>query len=306
VAAATALLSLSGGAAAEEERDPSALREHVLVIGRVSADPNGDRAALQGMVDHFAGRMRDLGILGGRVVVAPDNATMITFLRAGKVDWVSETALSALRFEAEGNAEIVARRWKDGVVDYRTLFFARDDSGIRSLEDLEGRSIAFEDPGSTSAYFLPAAVLIETGLKLVPLSPGRQAPPPDAVGYVFSGDERNTSDWVHSGVVDVGVLSDSDWLDPQRMPSAYKKEVRVIHRTRRLPRALELVRADLGLRVKERLVDLLTHAHDDPAAVKAMAAYRDTRRFDAIDAPIREDLEALRPLGEIVREKLGP
>lgn len=301
-----AALCLLSGAAWAADREGRVLKKRVLVIGRVDVHPEAHRGYLQRMVDYAAGRMGDLGIVAGEVVVAPDNAAMLDHLRSGKVDWVTETPFSALRFEGSGNAEIVARRWKGGVAAYRTLLFVRADSDIRSPGDLRGRTIAFEDPGSTSAYFLPAAVLIRRGHRLVRLSSIRQAPRTDGIGYVFSGDERNTADWVHAGVVDAGALSDTDWADPELVPPAYREALRVIHRTGPVPRALELVRADLDPAVKARLVELLLHAHEDPEAAGVLDAYQKTRRFDPIDAETRAQLEALRPLADIVRRELGP
>lgn len=299
-----AALCLASAPAPAAERDGAGIGTHVLTIGRVTTHPERHADGLGRMVDYAAARMRDLGIVAGRVVTVANPAAMAEYLRSGKVDWVTETPFLALSLEENGHAEIVARRWKNGVPDYFTVFFVRADSDIRSLDDLDGRTIAFEDPGSTSGYFLPAATLINRHQRLVRLSNSRLSPPPGAVGFVFSGGERTTAAWVGSGVVDAGALSDRDWNDPQRVPPKVRKTLRVIHETQRVPRAVELVRKDLDPRVKARLIQLLVHAHEDPEAADALYAHKKTRRFDPIDARLRADLDALRPVGEIVRQQL--
>ena len=48
---------------------------------------------------------------------------------------------------------------------YKGQFIARVGSGINSIEDLQGKSIAFVDPSSTSGYILPNALLKRKGIK---------------------------------------------------------------------------------------------------------------------------------------------
>jgi len=56
----------------------------------------------------------------------------------------------------------------DGDDSYRGMIFTRTDSGINSLEDLEGKTIGIVDVYSASGYILPAMLLREKGV-----SPGK-------------------------------------------------------------------------------------------------------------------------------------
>ncbi len=47
----------------------------------------------------------------------------------------------------------------DGSDGYYAMMYARSDSGIESLEDMQGKSLAFADPNSTSGYLGPKAEL---------------------------------------------------------------------------------------------------------------------------------------------------
>lgn len=272
-----------------------------IIFGMVSDNPKKHYPRLKPIVDYIASRMGDLGITEGKVLLARDNRQMVRYLRQGKVDWISETPFSAVEFADRAGARVLARRWKKGVAEYYTVFFARRDSGIRTLEDLEGSVIAFEDPGSTSAYFMPSAELLHAGVELVELDSPRDEPVPGAVGFVFSGEEINTATWVHKGLVDAGAFSNLDWEKTDKMPAEFREDMEVFHSTTAVPRALELVRGDLDETLVARLEELLIGAADDPEAQEALSAYQKTTRFDRVNPEILAGLDAARELREVVR-----
>src|SRR5574341_786283 len=170
---------------AEESRVASA-RAKTLVIGRVSGDPRRDHTGLELICDYVVSRLKDLGIRQGSVLLAKDVQQMIQYLKEGKVDWVRESVFAALIYSEKTGAEIMLRRRRRNTPTYSSVFFTRRDGGIGSLDDLRGKKIAFEDPGSTSSYFIPLAVLRHAGLKLVKLSSPREKAPADRVGYAFA------------------------------------------------------------------------------------------------------------------------
>lgn len=138
-------------------------RSEVLVIGKVSDNPHKHFRALKPIADYAVAQMQDLGIKKAKVLMAKDNQTMIRYLQEGRVDWVTETPFSAIQFANQADAKVVLRRWKKRMPNYHTLFFTRQDSGVKTLADLRGRRIALEDEGSTTAYFLPLLMLVQEG-----------------------------------------------------------------------------------------------------------------------------------------------
>ncbi len=275
-----------------------------LVIGKVSSNPKKQFRNLKPIAQYVAQQMKDLGITGAKVLMAKDNQQMITYLKQGKVDWVTETVSSALLFQEHGSAEILLRNWRKGVPEYHTIFFARKDSAIDSLEDLNGRTIAFQDRGSTTAYFLPAAQLIEHGLVLFKLTSLEEQAPHETVGYVFSREEINTSTWVHSGLIDAGAYNNLDWSREDHLPSRYKKDLKIFHKSAPQPRALELVRKSLDPAIKTRLKSILLNAHRDVNAKAALQAYQQTQRFDELDENVRAALKKMRHRIRLVQSRL--
>ena len=55
---------------------------------------------------------------------------------------------------------------KDGTVFYIAVMVARKDSGITSLEQMKGHSLAWADPNSASGYLIPSASLKAAGIDL--------------------------------------------------------------------------------------------------------------------------------------------
>jgi len=134
---------------------------HVLVLGRISDDPKSHYEQLKPLLDYVVPRMANVGIREGRILMARDVQQMNSYLRRGRVDWVTETAGTGMLLEQGSHAKPLLLTERDGVSSYTTVFFARRDSGIRSLRDLRGRSVAFQNPYSTSAYYVPAAELLD-------------------------------------------------------------------------------------------------------------------------------------------------
>jgi phosphonate transport system substrate-binding protein len=272
---------------------------HVLVLGRISDNPKLHYRQLKGLLDYVVPRMADVGIREGRILMARDDQQMASFLRRGRVDWVTETAATGVMLQERAGAQPLLLTERDGVSRYHTVFFSRRDSGIDSLDQLPGHSVAFQRPNSTSAYFVPAAELLSEGMMLEPLLSPNDRPDAPAVGYLFARSELNVATWVHKRLVDAGTVSNLDWANPQRMPAAFRDDLQIIARSSEYPRAIELVRGDLDPAVANRLRQVLLEAAADPDAHEALMRFFRTTRFLPLDG--EADRVALRRVGEGVR-----
>ena len=282
---------------------PALADDGVLVLGRISDDPKAHYEQLKPLLDYVVPRMADVGIREGRVLMARDAQQMQSYMRRGRVDWVTETSGTAMVLADRAGAIPLLMTERDGVDRYRTVFFVRNDSPVRDLTDLRGHSIAFQNRSSTSAYYVPADELLGIGLRLEVLLSPMDRPGPDSVGYVFGRSELNVSAWVHKGLVDAGAMSNLDWINPQRVPLSYRRDFRIVRETGDFPRALEMVRGDLDPKVRERLREVLLGAAADPDADEALLRFFKTTRFAPIDEDIAAGLLRLRRgVARVVRE----
>ena len=266
----------------------------VLVLGRVSDDPKSHYDQLKPLLDYVVPRLAGVGIRSGRILMAKDLQQMTSYLRRGQVDWINETAGNAGLLERRGVAKAFLVTEREGATRYHSVFFVRRDSPVQTLADLAGRSVAFQNPYSTSAYYLPAARLLDEGMKLEVLLSPMDKPVPGAVGYLFARTELNITTWVHKRLVDAGVFSNLDWANPQRMPPSFAQDFRIIGATEDVPRALMLTRKGMDPKVEARLREVLMEASTDPDAGEVLRRFIGTSRF----VPIAdEDRRALDKLG---------
>ncbi|WP_432277868.1 phosphate/phosphite/phosphonate ABC transporter substrate-binding protein [Lysobacter stagni] len=265
----------------------------VLVLGRISDDPKTHYEQLKALLDYVVPRMRDVGITEGRILMAKDSHQMASYLRRGRVDWVTETTGTAMLLQRNAGARPLLLTERDGASHYHSVFFARRDGNVHSLDQLAGHSIAFQRPTSTSAYFVPAAELLTRGLPLEILLSPEDTIEPGSVGYLFAWSELNISTWVHKGLADVGVMSNLDWNNPKRMPPAFRDDLMVIGETTDYPRAIEMVRSNLDPRVEARLREVLLDAAGDPEAGDALLRFFNTTRFMPVDPDSRRTLDRI-------------
>lgn len=112
--------------------------DRVLVLGRISDDPKAHYEQLKPLLDYVVPRMRDVGITEGRILMARDTQQMTSYLRRGRVDWVTETAGTGMRLQERAGARPLLLTERGGVSRYHGVFFVRRDSGLERLEDLGG------------------------------------------------------------------------------------------------------------------------------------------------------------------------
>ena len=95
---------------------------------------------------------------------------------AGVMQGIAAGQLEAAEFGASSFAgawldckcvePLVVPQEKDGSIFYYSVMVVRADSGIKTLADMKGHSLAWADPNSTSGYLIPSATLKTLGIKL--------------------------------------------------------------------------------------------------------------------------------------------
>ena len=110
---------------------------------------------------------RELGKLAGlpmRTTVASDYAAVVEALRNQTADLAFVHPAGYVLANREAKARIIAKNQWHGKTTFTARFYVRKDSGVKTLEDLRGKTMAFVDPASSSGYIYPMVMLIQRGL----------------------------------------------------------------------------------------------------------------------------------------------
>jgi phosphonate transport system substrate-binding protein len=87
---------------------------------------------------------------------------------AGQIDATefSPSAFAGTWLDCHCVEPVVVPQEKDGSIFYIAAMLVRKDSGITSIDDMKGHSLAFTDPNSASGYLIPSATLRSKGIDL--------------------------------------------------------------------------------------------------------------------------------------------
>ena len=270
----------------------------MLVVGTISDEPVKETRTFLPFAEHLAAQLAGQGITSGEVRIARDIGHMAALLRAGEVDIYVDSPLVSLAVSAKGGSRLVARRWKKGVAQYHSVLFARRDSGIRSLQDLKGRVVAFEEAFSSSGYILPRLAISERAVPLAALPGPRAARPQSGTGYVFSGDDENTIEWVLRGLVDAGAMS---LYSLKKRAGDDFEDLEIILKTDAIPRHVVSLSPGTSATLAEAVQAALTGMDQSEAGRVVLQGFERTTKFDVIPEHTREMLEHFQgPVTELI------
>src|SRR2546427_86545 len=109
--------------------------------------------------EEFARVLTKLTDIPVRVTVASDYAAVIEALRNRTADLAFVHPVGYVLASREAKARIVARNLWHGKSTFTSRIYVRKDGGIKTLEDLRGKTMAFVDPSSSSGYTYPMVLL---------------------------------------------------------------------------------------------------------------------------------------------------
>jgi phosphonate transport system substrate-binding protein len=157
---------------------------------------------------------------------------------------------------------IVTYKQTDGSTGYYSVMAVRADSGITTLEEMKGKSLAFADPNSTSGYLVPNFYLNQTGFD----TEGDSA----FFGQVgFSGGHEQGIVAVLNGQYDAAVTWSSQVGDPAegysngnlhkmvQKGALNMDDIRIIWQSPEIPNGPVVLRKAVDAEQKQQYKDLL-------------------------------------------------
>ncbi|HYF58509.1 MAG TPA: putative selenate ABC transporter substrate-binding protein [Burkholderiaceae bacterium] len=208
--------------------------------------------------------------LGTKVEFVPvnDYPAAVEALVNKQVDlvWFGGFTHVQARIRSGGKVIPIAQREED--TQFRSVFIAQKDSGIRTLADLKGRQVSFGSQSSTSGHLMPRSFLLAAGVD----------PDRDFKRVAFSGAHDATIASVVSGRVDAAALDITVWRKFVEERKVDTSKVDVFHTTPPYFNYNWSVHADMPAAQRERITAaLLELSPADPEGREILALARATR-----------------------------
>jgi phosphonate transport system substrate-binding protein len=136
-----------------------------LRIGLLGGENTSSRLA---RYDNFQHLLQEKLGIPVKLYPAADYAGVMQAMAAGQLDLAefSPSAFAGAWLDCKCVQPVVVPLEKDGTVFYVAVMVTRKDSGITSIAQMKGHSLAWADPNSASGYLIPSASLKASGIDL--------------------------------------------------------------------------------------------------------------------------------------------
>lgn len=224
---------------------------------------------------HFVSEYVSKKISGGKEkfhiksAVPSSYIAVVEALGTGRADFAALTTFSYIltkdikKYDVEALVRVVRG---DNENSYKAQIIARVDSGIKTLQDLNGKKFAFTDPASTAGYILPKHLMESQGIL-----PGQT---------VFAQKHDNVVTMVYQGQVDAGAT----YYSPPRHVEKDGKQVEEIMDARA---KVKTQFPDVESKVK--IVTLTEDTPNEPWVVRSHLG-KDNEYSNQVKAAVKEAL----------------
>ena len=235
----------TGTPAGTESSRPNESAQTVDKI-RIGLAPDEDTAAILKKYDPFIKHLSESTGMEVEPYVGADYTAVIEALNSGHLDvaWFGPSeyilATEAVKSGVEAFASAIQA---EGTIAYKSSFIVRADSGIETLEDLKGKTLAFTDPASTSGHIFGRYSLIQEGYE--PEEFFRQV--------IYSGSHDACLLAVKNNQVDAAAISSRKLPGFIESGLVEEGEIKIIFESVEIPADPVTYRTDLPQDVKDKI-----------------------------------------------------
>ncbi|MEM7064491.1 MAG: phosphate/phosphite/phosphonate ABC transporter substrate-binding protein [Cyanobacteria bacterium P01_B01_bin.77] len=273
-------VALSGcsGSSVDTTANPSKLVVALL--------PDEDAATIiqdnQGLAQHLEESL-DKEI---ELVVTTDYSSMIEAASNGRLDLAYFGPLSYVLAKTKSDLEPFAARLKGGSTSYTSIIIGNVEAGVDDVTDIEGTTVAFGDPASTSSRLFPELTLANQGLKSG-----------EHYEAVFLGAHDAVALAVQNGNAEAGGLSRPIFESLIEKGTIDLNKVTIITESEPIPQYPWTMRSELDPELKEEIRTAFLNLKDE--------AVLDPFKADGFAAMADNDYDGIRKAGEILELDLG-
>lgn len=216
-----------------------------------------------------------------KLVVTTDYSSMMEAARFERVDLAYFGPLSYVLASNKG-ADIVpfAAKMEDGEATYRSVLIANKASDVDDYSDIEGKTMAYGDPASTSSHLIPKKHLIDQGVK------------PGEYDGRHTGSHDGVATAVQNGHAQAGGLSKPIFESLVERDIVSMEKVQVLGYSEPYPQYPWTMQGYLAADLKQDIREAFM-AVDDPAILEPLGAEGFKAVSDSAYQPVRDLLPLL-------------
>ncbi len=192
--------------------------------------------------------------------VATDYTGVIEAMRAGRLDVAFFAPGAYMLAERQAQAKVILKVVRDGKPYFYSAIITHKDSGIKTIKDLKGRTVAFVDPASLSGSLYPRMMILNEGLN----------PERDFKRVIYAGGHDATVLAVLNRQVDAGATFANDntghygaWHEFLKDPKKVA-QIRVVAFSKPMPSDNFAVSKDLDPVIVNRVKNALLKISSNP------------------------------------------
>jgi phosphonate transport system substrate-binding protein len=208
--------------------------------------------------------------MGMKVEFVPvsDYPAAVEALVNKKVDVAWLGGFTFVQANIRGNGKIIPIAQREEDTKFRSVFIAKTDSGIKTLNDLKGKTVSFGSQSSTSGHLMPRSNLLQAGID----------PEKDFTRIAYSRAHDASIASVVSGKVDAAALDITVWRKFVEGGQVDTKVVDVFYETPPFFNYNWSVHADMPAATREKLLQALTSlSSSTPEGAEILKLNRATR-----------------------------
>lgn len=219
----TVLLLLSLVACGQKEDKASKTKKETTTkeVFKIGAIPDQNAADLEKGMTAVADYLSEKTGMKVEFVPSVDYAALVTAFQRGEIHMAWFGGLTSVQaINLVPDAESFAQRPRDA--EFHSVFITQEGSGIKSLNDIKGKSFTFGSESSTSGHLMPRYFISEAGID----------PNKDFDGKPnFSGSHDTTYKLIEAGTYKAGALNEAVWQAAVKEGKVDTNKVKVFYTT---------------------------------------------------------------------------
>lgn len=252
-----AVASLAGCSESNAAENPYGLEKFVMVL-----IPGEDSEKVVQLRDEMAQHMSEAIGIPVTTYRATDYNAAVEAMRTGQAQLAFLGPFAYVTAVERAGAECICVIATDGATGYYSYIVTRADSGIESIEDLEGKTFAFVDPSSASGNVVPSNEILNAIDNRISFDELHA----DGMFFksaTFAGSHPSALQAVIQGNVDAAAVSSNTLQNQIDEGLVSEDEIKVIHQSPLIPGSPLAIQKDLPQELKDKVTEFLLNYDDE-------------------------------------------